>query len=262
MYDFGRSTALVTGASSGLGERFALALAGRGADVVLVARRGDRLEGLADHIRGDHRRQATVMVADLARPGAGAALAERVTAAGITVDTLVNTAGFATHCRLLDEKPDRIDDEIALNVTTVVDLTHAFLPGMVARGRGAIVNIASTAAFQPVPSMAVYGASKAFVLSFTEAVAHETRGTGVRVLALCPGATDTEFFDVAGEAASVGRRQTPAEVVAVALHALDRRRTPPSIVPGVSNRIGTVLPRFLTRRAALAVVGRLTGAGA
>jgi short-subunit dehydrogenase len=110
--------------------------------------------------------------------------------------------------------------------------------------------------------MAVYGASKAFVLSFTKAVAHETRGTGVRVVALCPGATDTEFFDVAGEAASVGRRQTPAEVVAVALHALDRRRTPPSIVPGVSNRIGTVLPRFLTRRAALAVVGRLTGAGA
>lgn len=260
MDDHVGTTALVTGASSGIGEQFALALAARGADVVLVARRRDRLEALAARIRAEHGRHAVVLPADLSAPRAGADLAARVAEAGLVVDTLIANAGFATHGHFVDEKADRIADEIAVNVATLVDLTHALLPGMVARGRGAVVTVASTAAFQPVPAMAVYGATKAFVLSFTEAVAHETRHTGVKVLALCPGATRTEFFDIAGDAASVGRRQTPERVVATAMRALDARRTPPSVVSGASNRLAALLPRLVSRRTALALTGRLTGA--
>ena len=254
------STALVTGASSGIGEQFALALAARDSDLVLVARRADRLEELAVRIRERHGRRVTVLTADLARPGAATELAGRLDEEEITVDLLVNNAGFATHGPFVAEDARRVEDEVTLNVTTVVGLTHALLPAMVARGRGAVVNVASTAAFQPVPGMAVYGATKAFVLSFSEALAHETAGTGVRVLALCPGATDTEFFAVAGESASVGRRQRPEDVVATALRALEGRRTPTSIVPGLSNTIGSVLPRLLPRRATLAVTARLVGA--
>lgn len=262
MTSWSGTTALVTGASSGIGEQFALALAARGADLVLVARRAERLEALAERIRAGHGRTVTVLAADLARPGAGAGLAARVAAAGLQVDTLVNNAGFATHGAFVEAKADRVGDELALNVTALVELTHALLPGMVARRRGTVVNLASTAAFQPVPWMAVYGATKAFVLSFSEALSHEVRGSGVTVLALCPGATRTEFFDVAGEAASVGRMQTPEQVVGTALRALDARRPRPSVVSGALNRAGALLPRFVSRRAALAVTGRLVGGGA
>ena len=260
MYDYKGLMALVTGASSGIGEQFARDLAARGASVVLVARRADRLERVAASIRSEHGVRADVVAADLTRPDATTGLLADLRERGVTIDVLVNNAGFATHATLLDEDRQRIDEEVRLNVATVVELTHALLPGMVERRRGVVVNVASTAAFQPVPGMAVYGATKAFVLSFTEAVAYEVRDSGVRVLALCPGATQTEFFDIVGDAASVGRRQTPEQVVDTALRAIDARRSRSTVVSGAANRVGSSLPRFVPRRTVTAITARLVGA--
>ncbi|WP_375425004.1 SDR family NAD(P)-dependent oxidoreductase [uncultured Friedmanniella sp.] len=256
--DHTSTTALVTGASSGLGAEFARQLAARGADLVLVARRADRLEALAAELRDRHRCTVTVMARDLAQSDAGPALAADLGARGIAVQTLVNNAGFATRNRFEREDGGRISAEVALNVSALVGITHAFYPQLLAAGRGALVNVASTGAYQPVPLMAVYGATKAFVLSFTEALWYEAAGTGLRVLALSPGATATEFFDVAGEGSRVGSVQTPAQVVSLALATLDRRNPPPSVVSGGANHLTTVGTRLLSRRAVVRVVGRLT----
>jgi len=163
----------------------------------------------------------------------------------LDIDVLVNNAGFGYLAPLHEADAETLENEIQLNATTLVGLSHALLPAMLGRQRGAILNVASTAAFQPVPYMSVYGATKAFVLSFTEALWAETRRTGVRVTAICPGATDTTFFEVAGENASLGRRMSPERVVAVALRALERGRS--TAVPGVGNRALTTLPRFAPR---------------
>lgn len=252
------STALITGASSGLGEEFARQLAARGANLILVARRGDRLEALAAELGAKHGVTVTPLSADLARPDAAAELAARVAALGLPVHTLVNNAGFGTHNRFENEEAARIHDEVALNVSAVVELTHAFYPELLRHGRGALVNVASTASFQPVPLMAVYAASKAFVLSFTEALWFEAKGNGLRVLALCPGATTTEFFDVAGEKARIGSVQTSQRVVGVALRTLDRRNPPPSVVSGLANVAMTVGERLMPRRALVSAAGSLS----
>lgn len=257
-----RRTALVTGASSGIGSVFAQRLVARGADVVLVARRGDRLDALATRPSDAYGVTATALGADLVQPGAAEALAEELSRRGTTNDVLVNNAGFATHGEFVAEDPALIADEIALNVATVVGLTRALLPGMVDRGRGLVLNVASTAAFQPVPYMAVHGATKAFVLSFTEALYGELAGSGVRALSLCPGGTQTEFFDVAGDAAGVGRRQTPEQVVDTALRELDRRSPQPSVVSGRGNALSARLPRVVPRRTTIAITRRLMAANA
>lgn len=251
------ATALITGASAGIGRELAFGLAARGADVVLVARRVDRLSELAEQLRAQHGVTVTVIAADLAEPGAAAALVGELEDRELTIDILVNNAGFGGHGPFVRAEPARISSMIALNVTTVVELTRALLPLMVARRWGAVVNIASTAAFQPVPMMAVYGATKAFVLSFTEALWGELEGTGVAALALCPGATATEFFDVAGSQAAVGQAQDPAEVAELALGALEKDNPPPSVVAGRVNRVGTVLPRFVPRKVAIKVTRRV-----
>jgi len=257
---FTHQTALVTGASSGIGAAFARELAGRGADLVLVARRIAALDDLAGQLRERHGVRVDALTADLGLPGAGQDLADRVAALGVGVDVLVNNAGFATHGDVADSPLPRLLEQVHLNCTAVVDLSARFLPAMAARGRGAIINVASTAGFQPVPHMAVYGATKAFVLSFTEALWAEARPSGVAVLALCPGATDTPFFDVAGEDAVVGRRRTSEQVVATALRGLRRGR--PSIVDGAGNALVARLPRLLPRRAVLAIAERSLRAAA
>ncbi|CAM3707321.1 SDR family NAD(P)-dependent oxidoreductase [Smaragdicoccus niigatensis] len=249
---FDGKTAMITGASSGIGAAFADALASRGADLVLVARRQDRLQEAADHLTGKYGVQARIIPADLANPEAVAALTEHV--AGI--DILINNAGFATHGAFGQNDPARMDREIAVNVGAVVQLTQAALSSMVEKNDGLIVNIASTAAFQPIPYMAVYGATKAFVLSFTEALWGELEGTNVRVMALCPGATATEFFDVAGESASVGKKQTPEQVVATAFRAIEHS-TQPSVVSGVVNTLSASIPRFLPRRTVIRITRQL-----
>jgi len=251
---FAPTRSLITGASSGLGAEFARQLAARGSSLVLAARRTDRLEALAAELPVD----VQVVTIDLAAPEAGQRLFE---AAG-PVDLLVNNAGFGTHGALVDEHPDRLAQEIALNVAAVVDATRAFLPPMYERGSGAVVNVASTAAFQPIPGMAVYGASKAFVLSFSEAMWAEARGHGVKVTALAPGATATEFFDVVGtNQAAVGRPQTAQQVVATALRALDRRSTPPHVVSGAGNAFAAWGTRLVPKRVLAPMAGRLIGFG-
>jgi short-subunit dehydrogenase len=246
--DFSRTRALVTGASSGIGEAFARELARRGADLVLVARSEDKLARLAaelSHGAGGARVAAEVLPADLSAPGAAARLAARLQERGLETDVLVNCAGFGLFGALPDADAGRLTEEIQVNVVALTELTRALLPGMLARDRGAIVNVASTAAFQPVPYMSVYGASKAYVLSFTEALWAETRRTGVRVTALCPGATDTAFFDSASDNASLGRRMSPEAVVRSALRALDRRRG--VVIPGTGNRMLAAAPRLAPR---------------
>jgi uncharacterized protein len=232
-------TALITGASSGIGTAYARAFAARGADLILVARREEKLRELATELEAIGR-TVTVIPLDLQVPGAGAALAEQVAQRGLTVDVLVNNAGFGMHGALAEADPDRLTALVQLNCVSIVDITRQFLPGMLARRRGTVINIASTAAFQPVPHMATYGASKAFVLSFTEALWAEARPAGVHVIAVCPGATETQFFDVVGtDDAQVGRRRTPEQVVATTFAALERGR--PSVVDGTAN---AALARF------------------
>lgn len=245
------TTALITGASSGLGEQFATDLAARGADLVLVARRGDRLEALAARLRAAHGTRVLPLATDLARPDAVPELVAALTEHRAAVTTLVNCAGFGLTAPFLRASRGTSADQVALNVTTVVELTRSLLPGLVASGRGALVNVASLAGHQPAPGMAVYGATKAFVLSFTEALAVELRSTGVRVLCLSPGSTRTEFYTVSGTSDRGARFQSPEQVVATALRALDRRRTPASVVSGRANRVLAATSRVLPRRLVL-----------
>ncbi|MCH4893956.1 MULTISPECIES: SDR family NAD(P)-dependent oxidoreductase [unclassified Sphingomonas] len=191
-------TALVTGASAGLGAGFARALADDGHDLILTARRADRLETLAGELRDRFKIKVEVIGADLGQPGAARMLIDEVTRRGLSVDTLVNNAGFGQLGAFVDQPINRLDEMLDLNCRAVMDLCRLVLPGMIDRRAGGILNIASTAAFQPGPGMAVYYATKAFVLSLSEALHEEARPHGVRVAALCPGPTITEFAGVAG----------------------------------------------------------------
>jgi uncharacterized protein len=246
--------ALVTGASSGIGAAFARELARRGANLVLVARSGDKLTALADELSASFGVVADVAVADLAKPNAASDLAAELAARNREIDILINNAGFGLHGLLHQGDAQVLADQIRVNVASLVDLTRLYLPAMLERDRGAIINVASTAAFQPVPHMAVYGATKAFVLSFTEAVWAETRGTGVRATALCPGSTDTGFFDVAGDNAQVGRRMPPERVVHAALRGIDRRAG--TVVPGAGNWLLTNSARLAPRAVVARIVER------
>ncbi|WP_017602283.1 SDR family NAD(P)-dependent oxidoreductase [Nocardiopsis lucentensis] len=247
--DYRRQTVLITGASSGLGAEFARQVAARGAGVVLVARRRDRLEKLAGELAEKYGTDATAVSMDLATPRAGEALERELADRGVEVTSVVNNAGFATYGPFHEEDRERLATEIAVDVTSVVDISRAFIAGLRERGDGFLVNVASMAAYQAAPALAVYGAAKAFVLNFTEALWYESRDTGLRVLALSPGATQTEFFEVAGEGADGGmRRMTAKDVVRTALATLDRRNPPPSVIAGRSNRIASLLTRLVSRR--------------
>ena len=221
-------TALVTGASSGIGAEFARQLSARGHTVVLVARRADRLQQLADELPTE----AHVITCDLSRDAS--TIAPRVEELDLHVDLLVNNAGFGTSGPFLEHDPARDADEVRVNCEAVVTLTHAFLPGMVERGHGGIINVASTAGMQPIPYESVYAASKAFVISFTDALHMELRGSGVRALAVNPGPVPTEWQEVAGYGSGrvgVVPGKIPAEqVVREALAAYDRDRR--SVIPG------------------------------
>jgi len=258
--DYRNQTTLITGASAGIGEQFARELAARGSRLVLVARRAERLERLAKQLEAAHGIQAFAVTADLSRPGTGSSLADEVHHLGIQVTSLVNCAGFGTFGQFHTEDPQRLADEIAVDVTAVVDITRAFIAGLRSTGTGVLINVASMAAYQATPNMAVYGATKAFVLSFTEALWQESLGTGLKVIALSPGATDTEFFDVIGtkDAAGGTRLQTPQQVVHTALRALDRRNPPPSIAVGALNRAALWAQRLVSRRRTVLTLAAMT----
>jgi short-subunit dehydrogenase len=247
-------TALVTGASSGIGAAFARALAARGDDVVLVARSAARLEALAAEVSAAHGVRAEVIAADLSDPSATDAIVAELGARSIEIDLLVNNAGFGTHGEFATLPAQRERDEIVVNVYAPAALIRALLPAMIARKNGAIVNVASTAAFQPVPYMATYGATKAFLLSFGEALAEEVRAHGVRVVVLCPGQTETAFFDGIDDA-RVGRARTAEQVVATALRALERGQV--VAVDGLSNAVLATSVRFAPRRLVARIAARM-----
>ena len=226
-----REWAVVTGASGGLGKAFAARLAHDGLNVVLAARNTAAMQRTAAVLASLHAVEVEVVGCDLTtaegRTTLVAATADR------EVGMLVNNAGFGTVGDFVTADPDRMAEEIALNCGAVALLARAYAPAMGARGRGAIVNVASTAAFQPLPSMAVYAATKAFVLSLSQALWHELRPSGVSVLGLCPGATDTHFFHAAGDNGVLTRRRTPEQVVDTCFDAL--RKGKPSVIDGALN---------------------------
>ena len=239
-----RPVALITGASAGIGYEFAMRLAERGYDLILTARRRDRLDELAAKILSLHGVRVEAIAADLSDATAVPAIAAEIEKCGMAVDLLVNNAGFGTHGRFETLQPERERNEVAVNVVSLVALTHAFLPGMLERRSGGVINVASTAAFQPVPFMAVYGATKAFVRSFSEALHEEVHARGVRVLALCPGPTATDFFD---EVAAVpGPMRTARDVVTTALKAYDAGV--PTVIDGASNKLMVAGSSLLPRR--------------
>lgn len=258
--DHAQETVLITGASSGIGAAFARALAARGSNVVLVARRVDRLQHLAAELENAHGIVATPIAQDLGSPTAGADLYSAVSSAGIGVTSLINNAGFGTFGPFVDEDQARLAQELAVDVSTPVQLSSAFLPDLINAGHGYLINVASMAAYTPTPRMAVYGAAKAFVLSFTESLWAELRGTGVTVFALSPGATSTEFNAVVGtEDATAGAvMRTPDDVVVTALAHLARRNPGPSVIDGASNRFSAAAFRLVSRRAVVRLMDRLT----
>ena len=237
--------ALVTGASSGIGEELARQLAARGHGLTLVARRAGRLETLAGELRSAHGVEVDVMPADLETAKGRLAVARRLRSRSPWL--LVNNAGFATRGRLSELDASRERGEVQVNVVALHELTLAVLPGLLAAKAGGILNVASTAALQPLPYMATYAATKAFVLHFTEALAEEVRGSGVRVMALTPGAVRTEFGEVAGveDYMKLARAMPVQRCVKVALRALDRGTV--ICTPGAFNQVLAQGPRLAPR---------------
>src|SRR5688500_9131232 len=243
---------LITGASAGLGVEFARQLSAEGRRLVLVARRKERLDDLTAELGN-----ARAVEMDLSEAGASARLMADIAAQGETIDLLVNTAGFGLAGRFLELDGKRQREMIDLNCGALAELAHAVLPAMIERRSGGILNVASTAAFQPGPGMAVYFATKAMVLSFTEALHQEYKGTGIRVSALCPGPTATEFGEVAGFRRPVPARLSAdaAGVVAAGLKGLDRNKA--IVIPGLANKVMAQSSRFLPRASMRRILARL-----
>lgn len=241
------SWAVVTGASSGLGVAYAQHLASQGANVVLVARSEDKLFRVAVDLEREHGVQTLVLPSDLTDPADRFELLGRLD--HLEVHTLVNNAGFGSHGELADLERDRVSSEVQLNVAALTELTHAVLPQMLSRDRGAIINVASTAAFQPIPEMATYAATKSYVLSLTQALWAETRRTGVRVVCICPGPTETPFWDNAGASENMTDRRTVEDVVATTFTGLQQRR--PYVIDGGRNKLLAHANRFVPTRLSL-----------
>jgi hypothetical protein len=244
-------TALITGASSGIGRELARCFADGGADLVLVARREEALRTVADELESEHGITARVMPSDLAKPDAPQALFDQCAAEGITVDVVVNNAGFGARGPVAELDTQRQVDMVQVNVTALTHLTRLFLPSMLDRGHGGVLNVASTAAFQPGPNMSVYYATKAYVLSFTEGLAEEVRGTGVHVSCLAPGATDTEFVDRADmEDTTLFKlgAMTPDDVARAGYEGFRSNTT--LVVPGALNKLTAASVRFIPRTVA------------
>ncbi len=253
-------TSVVTGASSGIGAAIATELASRGHSLTLVARREERLRTLATELTSAHGVAAEVIVADLGKPEGREQMVEELRGRARVVEVLVNNAGFGHQADFATSPRERMMEMVDLNVGAVVDLTSRFLTGMVDRGRGSVINVASTAAFQPLPGSAVYAASKSFVLSFSEAIRTELRGTGVTVTAVCPGPVRTEFTEVAGFGGVEDRTPSAVWMSAeeIAQHAVDGaandRRV---VVPGALNRAGALAGQHSPRALALPLISRI-----
>lgn len=246
-------TVLVTGASSGIGRELAKAFAADGCRLILVARKRNALQELADELRRAHQTQSEVLTTDLAQPSAPFRIFEHLQANGTRVEVLINNAGFGAHGQFAELPLDRQLEMIQVNITSLTHLTRLLLPGILERHRGGVLNVASTAGFQPGPRMAVYYATKAFVLSFSEAIAEEVVGTGITVTALCPGPTATNFAEAAGARFSrlFLRNALSAEAVAGCGHRAFRAGKIVAIC-GLRNQLLTfserLAPRALVRK--------------
>ena len=258
------ATALITGASAGIGAVFAQELAARQTNLVLLARSEAKLQQLAQQLQEQHKIQVDFLAQDLTAPTAATDVFDAVTEKGLTIDLLVNNAGFGEYGSFAELDGEQQLKMIQLNILASVALTHKFLPGMRQRRHGGIINMSSVAAFQPMPYFCVYAATKAFVLSFSEALAAENKSYGVHVLAVCPGPTDTNFFqeaDFPSMLADVAAQNyTPSEVVVrEALKGLENKQT--TVVPGaLGNQLIANLPRFLPREGVLSLWKNILGA--
>jgi len=243
--------AMVTGASSGIGAEFAAHLAARGMHLVMVARRFDVMKQMAEELTTRHGTNCHIVAIDLTDPQASERLMEEVDRLGIEVELLVNNAGIGLIGDVETTDPDDVRKMLTLNIQTLTDLTYRCLPQMLRRGHGAIINLSSQAAFQPVAFMGAYAASKSFVLHFSEALWAEVRSRGVTVMALCPGVTRTDFFATAGAPGWLEKHTatTSTRVVKSALKALEKRRQ--YVVTGWKNYFMTLLVRLATRRTAV-----------
>jgi len=251
-------TALITGASAGLGRDYARLFAADGHDVVLVARRKEKLDELAEHLIKQHDIAAHVIAIDLADPEAPRAIHDQVVDKGIAVEFLVNNAGFGSNGPFVEMDIQRELSMITVNITALVHLSHLFLPAMIERGHGRILNIGSTAGFQGGPFMATYYASKAFVNHFSEALSGEVEGSGVTVTVSCPGATATEFSGIAGNDKSNLFKGGVASSMDVARHGYRAMMKGKRLaIPGFKNKVGVQALRISPRRAVLSIAARL-----
>lgn len=256
-----RSVVLITGASAGIGRQLAKLFAADGRDLVLVARRRERLDELAKQLEGEFRISVTVFADDLRDPQCPQRIAQMVEENGYEVGVLVNNAGFGWLGPFIEATDNTVTDMLTVNMTALVRLTQLLLPPMIARGHGRILNMGSLAGFLPGPYMAVYYATKAFVNSFSQALSEELKGTGVTVTVSCPGPTATEFGAVAGSDARklAAARSMPVEQVA--LHAYDAlKHAVPVAIPGFQNRVALVLVRWLPRGVVRRITARLNRA--
>jgi len=249
MEEFRNRWALVTGASSGIGEDFSRLLAEGGANLVLVARREDRLKQLAEDLTRAHGVEARVIALDLGAPDAAAELKRRTDGQGLEIDLLVNNAGFGLYGRHMEIAWEREREMLELDVVALADLTKRYLAGMLERDRGWVLQVASIGGYQPSPSYASYSAAKAYVLNLGEALNYELRKTNVHVTVLSPGVTKSEFLDVSGQKPALYHRLTmmPArKVTRAGLRAVLRGR--PSVIPGFANKVAAFSLRFMPRR--------------
>lgn len=246
---------LITGASSGIGEAFARKLAARGQNLLLVARSADKLMTLCNELGRSGGARAEFVSLDLSQPEAPARLFEETEKRGMEVDFLINNAGFGSMGEFANLDLARELNMIDLNVRSLVELTHRFIAPMRERKSGTIINVASTAGFQPVPFMTTYAATKAFVLSFSESLWEENRPYGVHVMALCPGVTETNFFEASHMKQRPPARisQTPEEVVDTALRAVKRRKG--HVISGWTNFLSTETERLMPRSVIVRVIG-------
>jgi len=250
------NTTLITGASSGIGEVFARKLAARGRNVFLVARSEDKLITLCNELGRSNSIRAQSVALDLSKPESPARLFEEAQQRGLVVDMLINNAGFGSMGEFSKLDLARELNMIDLNIKALVELTYRFLQPMLERKQGEIINVASTAAFQPVPFMATYAATKAFVLSFSEALWEENWPHGIKVMALCPGVTDTNFFEAArGHKPPARVSQTPEEVVEVALRGLARGKS--HVISGWTNFMMVESERLAPRSLITRLAGRM-----
>lgn len=250
--------ALVTGASAGIGRALAEELARSGTNLVLTARRRERLEELAGNLTAQNKVQAKVFVADLAAPDGPEKIFQFTNAQGIEVELLINNAGFGVYGEFADREARRTIEMVQVNCAAVVHLTRLYLPGMIARGHGDVMILASTAAFQAVPYISTYAATKAFDLLFAEGLAEEMKPRGVRVCALCPGSTESEFAEVAGQAHltfSKERRETAQKVARTGLQALAAGKS--YVISGVGNYFGVQGQRLVSRRFVTRVAAKM-----